>query len=425
MKKVLIILYYFPPAGGPGVQRWLKFIKYLPKYNICPVVIKPKNPSYPIIDDSLLKEVSPELEIHEVPIWEPYSIAHKVNNQNKKYQAGQFDTSKNQSLFSKLSIFIRGNFFIPDARKFWINPCTKYAQNYIRKENIKTVITTGPPHSVHLIGLNLKKEFKDINWIADFRDPWTEISYHKELKLLPFAQKKHKNLEYKVLSSSDLVLATSYTDANRFRELGAKNTITITNGFDSEFNSSKSKNAKFTICYSGVLEQLRNPYPLWESLSELVRENADFRSNFKLKFVGKVDEKIKNELTALNLDSYIQYVGYVSHSKSITEIESADLLLITNFNDKTSKGIIPGKLFEYMATHNTIISIGTEDSDVQKILNKTSAGQHFTYQDKDEIKNFVLNQFSKWKNDEQTVINLDSIKEFHREQLTQRLVEYL
>ena len=222
MKKVLVLVYYFPPAGGPGVQRWLNFTKFLPEFGIEPIVFKPKNPSYPIIDESLLNEISSNLQVVEFPIWEPYQLAEKINPKNKKYKSGQFDTGKNQGILSKLSIFIRGNFFIPDARKFWISPSVKFLNSYLKENEIDTIITSGPPHSLHLIGLQLKTQNTNLKWLADFRDPWTQISYHKELKLLSFAKKKHKELEQKVMQQADLVIATSYTDAENFKKIGAK-----------------------------------------------------------------------------------------------------------------------------------------------------------------------------------------------------------
>ena len=175
-KKILIITYYWPPAGGPGVQRWLKFVKYLPDFGWNPTVFIPENPSYPIVDETLQKEVSKDLEIIRTRIWEPYQIAELFGKDNKKFKAGQFDVGKNQSWKSKLSIWVRGNFFIPDARVFWVKPSAKYLKKYLKENNFDAVVTTGPPHSVHLIGLELKMEFPNLKWIADFRDPWTEIS---------------------------------------------------------------------------------------------------------------------------------------------------------------------------------------------------------------------------------------------------------
>ena len=235
-KKILIITYYWPPSGGPGVQRWLKFVKYLPEFGWKPTVFIPENPSYPIVDESLSKEVSDELEIIKTKIWEPYQIAEFFGKDNKKFKAGQFDVGNNQSWKSKLSIWVRGNFFIPDARVFWVQPSAKFLKKYLKENHFDAFVTTGPPHSMHLIGLELKKEFPRIKWIADFRDPWTEISYYKHLKLTKSADQKHRNLEQQVFEKADITLATSFSDAENFRQKGA-NAFCITNGFDSEVKS--------------------------------------------------------------------------------------------------------------------------------------------------------------------------------------------
>lgn len=431
-KKILIITYYWPPAGGPGVQRWLKFAKYLPDFGWKPVIYTPENPSYPLMDDTLLKDIPKDIETVKTKIWEPYRIAEFFGKSNKKFKAGQFDVGKNQSWKSKLSIWIRGNFFIPDARVFWVKPSVKFLKKYLKENHIETIVTTGPPHSLHLIGLGLKKKFPDLKWIADFRDPWTEISYYKHLKLSKNSDKKHRNLEQNVFQNADITLATSYTDAENFRKMGA-NAVCITNGFDNDTSTSlsmtnqkneKTKTQKFTLSYVGVLEQLRNPEILWEILDELVSENEDFKNNFQLKIAGRLDDKILEKLESSSLKNSILNLGYISHNKAVEEMEHSSVLLITNFPQESSKGIIPGKLFEYLATGNAIISFGSKDSDVSKILEKTKAGKHFSYTEKSELKNYLSALFELWKNGA-LISNLENIEEFSRRNLTKRLVDIL
>ena len=270
-KKILIISYYWPPAGGPGVQRWLKFVKYLPDFGWEPTVFIPENPSYPIVDETLQKDVPVNLKMIKTKIWEPYQLAEKFGKDNKKFKAGQFDVGENQSWKAKLSIFVRGNFFIPDARVFWVKPSVEFLEKYLKVNHYDVLVTTGPPHSLHLIGLGLKKKLPDLKWIADFRDPWTEISYYKHLKLTKIADKKHRKLESEVFKNADITLATSYTDAENFRKNGA-NAFCITNGFDVDASTMLSmteensktlplsySTTKFTLSYIGVLDQLGNP----------------------------------------------------------------------------------------------------------------------------------------------------------------------
>ena len=429
-KKILIITYYWPPAGGPGVQRWLKFVKYLPDLGWTPTVFIPENPSYPIVDETLEKEVSEYLAIIKTKIWEPYQLAEIFGKDNKKFKAGQFDVGKNQSWKSKLSIWVRGNFFIPDARVFWVKPSGEYLKKYLKENQFDAFVTTGPPHSMHLIGLELKKEFPHLKWIADFRDPWTEISYYKHLKLTKSADQKHRNLERKVFETADITLATSFSDAENFRKKGA-NAFCITNGFDENTNlrireseNLKIEKSKFTLSYIGVLEQLRNPEVLWKVLNELISENAVFKNDFQLKFVGRIDDKILNEIEQTSLNNLVNNLGYLSHSAANVEMANSDLLLITNFPDDLSKGIIPGKIFEYLATGKQIISFGPKESDVKKILEETNAGKHFSYDYETELKVFLLEKFEEWKSgisNSQT----QNIEQFSRKNLTKKLTELL
>jgi len=435
-KRILIITYYWPPSGGPGVQRWLKFVKYLPEFGWKPTIFIPENPSYPIVDETLEKEVSKDLEIIKTKIWEPYQIAEFFGKDNKKFKAGQFDVGKNQSWKSKLSIWVRGNFFIPDARVFWVKPSVEFLKKYLKENHFDAFVTTGPPHSLHLIGLELKKEFPNLKWIADFRDPWTEISYYKHLKLTKSSDKKHRNLEAQVFKTADITLATSFTDAENFRKKGA-NSFCITNGFDEDASTPLSmttqnpqtlnpSNAqtKFTLSYIGVLEQLRNPEILWKVLGELIKENKNFKDDFELKFVGRIDDKILEKIENSELKTSVKNLGYLSHSAANAEMRNSDLLLITNFPNETSKGIIPGKIFEYLQTGNQILSFGPKDGDVKKILEETNAGKHFSYDDSEPLKSFILEKYQDWKNG-----NLSSqtknIDQFSRKNLTKKLSEIL
>jgi glycosyltransferase involved in cell wall biosynthesis len=425
-KKILIITYYWPPAGGPGVQRWLKFAKYLPDFGWKPIIYTPENPSYPLLDETLMKDVPENIEMVRTRIWEPYQLAEKLNKSNKKFKAGQFDVGKNQSWKSKLSIWVRGNFFIPDARVFWVKPSIKFLEKYLKENKIDTIVTSGPPHSLHLIGLGLKNKIPDLKWIADFRDPWTEISYYKHLKLTKSSDKKHRELESAVFKNADITLATSYTDAENFRKAGA-NAICITNGFDKS-DSDKSVKGQigqaFTLSYIGVLEQLRNPENLWKALDELVKENAEFATDFKLKFVGRIDDKILQSIENSSLKNHILNLGYLAHGKAVEEMQNSDLLLITNFPNESSKGIIPGKIFEYLASGKQILSFGPDKADVAKILDETQAGKHFSYQDTETVKKFILEKFILWKNGN-LLENTQHIEQFSRKNLTRQLSEIL
>lgn len=427
MKKILIITYYWPPAGGPGVQRWLKFTKYLPEFGYDTFVYVPENPSYPILDETLSKDINPKVKIVKNTIWEPYQLAEKLNPKNKAYKGGHFEKKENQSFVSKLSVFVRGNFFIPDARKFWVKPSVNYLKDFLQKENIDTIVTSGPPHSLHLIGLKLKKELPTIKWLADFRDPWTQISYHKELKLTSWAAKKHENLEREVMQKADVVLATSYADGENFKKIGAKRVEVITNGFEEAKQQVEKDQNQFHITYSGGLEMLRNPTALWQALAEILQENSSFKEDFKLNFYGSLADDVKQTIVNAGLNQNLVVHGYVSHQESLEAINKANILVLTNFDNEASKGIIPGKLFEYMATGNPILAIGPADADVEKILSKTKAGDYFSHQEVTKIKMFILSIYKQWlaNPNQKFETNEMEVQQFNRKNLTKKLAEII
>lgn len=425
-KKVLIVTYYWPPAGGPGVQRWLKFAEYLPEYGIEPIIYTPENPSYPMIDSSLLVKLPKGLKVVKTPIWEPYRLAEFFNPKSKEYKAGRFEKKEKQSLLTRLSVYIRGNFFIPDARKFWVKPSVKFLSNYLKENQIDTVVTTGPPHSMHLIGLELKKKYPDLKWIADFRDPWTQISYHSELKLTKNSEKKHKELEKSVIKTADCALATSFSDAENYTKIGAVKTEVVTNGYEEDdFKIEKKiQNQKFRISYSGNLESARNPVELWKALKELTDQNDEFGNQLEINFYGILSAEVEETIAENGLLKYLKKHGYVNHQTAVEGIVNSELLLLTNFPDSKSKGIIPGKLFEYLAARNPIIAIGPEDGDVLRILNQTNAGKYFEHSDKEGTKTYIQEVYGEFKSG-QSKQESGLIEQFSRKEITKKLAAVL
>lgn len=423
-KKVLIITYYWPPAGGPGVQRWLKFVKYLPEFNIEPIVYIPENPNYPIIDESLANEVSNQLTILKQPINEPYKLANKFSKgQSKTISKGIIPDYKKQSFVEKLMLFIRGNFFIPDARKNWIKPSVNYLLDYIKSNQINTVITTGPPHSLHLIGEQLKGEL-DINWIADFRDPWTTIGYHKKLKLTAIARKKHKYLEAKVLNTADQIVVTSNNTKQNFVSITKKPIEVITNGYDNESIEKVDLDAKFSLSHIGSLLSDRNPEILWKVLEELTTNDKIFDSLLQLNFIGSVSKEILRSLETHNLSKYISLKGYVSHTEAIKYQRQSQVLLLIEIDSEDTKCIIPGKLFEYMVSTRPIFAIGPEGSDVSHILKTTNTGQYFLYNDYEGIKKTILELFYAFRSGELKSHGI-GLQQYSRKALTSKLAELI
>ena len=423
-KKALIITYYWPPAGGPGVQRWLKFVKYLPDYNIQPIVYCPKNPSYPIVDESLTKELSKDIVILKQPIKEPYKLAGLLSKKAAStISSGVIPKEKKQSVIEKVMLFVRGNFFIPDARKNWVKPSVDFLTDYIQKENIETIITTGPPHSLHLIGLQLKQKL-DVKWIADFRDPWTTIGYHKKLKLTKASQLKHQDLELKVLNSADQLIVTSENTKREFEFKTNQPIAVITNGYDTTISERPKKDSKFTIAHIGSLLSERNPKHLWEALSELINENEAFNADFELKLIGVVSDDVLQEIYSHNLKDYTNVVGYVSHDDAIKAQMQSQVLLLIEIDSEDTKAIIPGKLFEYMISNTPILAIGPKDSDVERIIKSTNTGTYFFYEANNTLKSQILAYFNAYK--ENTLVTQPiGLKPYSRKELTKTLSELI
>lgn len=396
MKKVLILTYYWPPSGGAGVQRWLKFVKYLPQFGYQPVIYTHENGEFPSIDESLLKEIPEEAIVLKTKIWEPYNIYKKVSGSKERINAGFLTEEKNKSKFvQSISTWIRGNFFIPDARKFWIKPSIKYLSNYLSDNKIDVIISTGPPHSMHLIALGLKKRF-NIPWIADFRDPWTNIDFYKDLKLSKLADRRHKVLENKVLTKSDYVISVGRTLSEELKELGAKNIRTITNGFDADdlVDGKVELDKKISIAHIGSFTKTRNPQLLLEVLTEIKTSNPIQFEQLELKLIGKVDYTISEEFEKLGLSKMVRKVEYIPHEEVIVEQRKSHFLLLVVNDTPNAKGILTGKVFEYLAARRPIIAIAPKNGDLAKLIEDTNSGVVIDDSNKSELKDLILSYFS-------------------------------
>lgn len=420
IKKVLIITYYWPPAGGPGVQRWLKFVKYLPDFGIQPIVYIPDNPTYPIVDKGLLKEIPTSATILRNPIREPYQLATFFSkNKTKKISSGIIPNPKKQSVLDKILLWIRGNIFIPDARFLWIKPSVAYLKDYIRDNNIDTIITSGPPHSLHLIGLELKQKL-DVHWFADFRDPWTTIGYHKALKLSFYASRKHKYLEAKVLNAADTVLVTSETTKTEFAVLTSKPIEVITNGFDVEDIGRQALDEKFTLAHIGSFLSERNPLLLWECLNEIIASESGFAEDFELKLIGAVSQEVLDTIRQYGLENYSNNLGYISHKEAIAHQRKSQVLLLIEIDSPDTRSIIPGKLFEYMVSERPIMGVGPEGSDFAAILKNTNTGVFMGYQQKALMKETILSYYQRYK-EGNLKAHAVGLQQYSRKQLTQQL----
>lgn len=422
-KRVLIITYYWPPAGGPGVQRWLKFVKYLPEYNVKPIVFVPENPEYPILDESLGQDVNPSLEFLKLPIKEPYKVAGLFSKSSKTLSKGLIPDKKNQSIMEKLMLFVRGNFFIPDARVSWVKPAVAFLTHFLKDNPVDAIITTGPPHSLHLIGLQLKEQL-NLKWLTDFRDPWTSIDYHKELKLTKASERKHKALEKRVLTTADQIVVTSKTTKCEFSTITTTPIEVITNGYDVAGNTNTSLDTKFSMSHIGSLLSERNPEILWKVLEDLINEDTEFERSLRLNFVGAVSETVMDSLRHYNLIDYADRVGYVSHKESIIYQKKSQVLLLIESNIETKQGIIPGKLFEYMVSNRPILAIGPKSWEVDSILKETNTGTSFSYSDYSALRSKIIEYFEAFKSGT-LQSHAVGLQKYSRKNLTGSLVKLL
>ncbi len=423
MKKVLIITYYWPPAGGPGVQRWLKFVKYLRDFGIEPVIYVPENPHYPIVDTSLEKEIPKNITIYKQPLFEPYGLAKLLSSKKTKRISSGIIQVKNQSVLEKAMLWVRGNFFIPDARKYWINPSVKFLSEILNKEKIATVVTTGPPHSVHLIGQQLKAE-KGIQWLADFRDPWTSIGYHKKLKLTTSSEKKHKALEHSVLNKADHIIVTSPATQREFQHITQRPITVITNGHDSDYQGGAHLDKDFTISHIGSLLTGRNPKNLWKVLSQIASENSVFRADLQLEFMGVISKDVMDSLYRLELGPYIKIRGYGSHAEAQRRQQRSQVLLLVEIDSEETKGIIPGKLFEYMAAQRPILALGPKDWEAGNIIQESQSGAVFDYEAHNGLKKTILAWYASFKK-QNLFSKAKNLEKYSRKALTEELAKII
>lgn len=418
MKRALIITYYWPPAGGPGVQRWLKFVKYFKEFDVEPIVFAPENPSYPLFDNNLESDIPEDTEIIKFPIQEPYKLAKIFSKKKTKQFSSGIISGQDKSVLEKLMLYVRGNFFIPDARIGWVKPSVNFLTSYIKENPVDVIITTGPPHSLHLIGMQLQKKL-NIKWIADFRDPWTTIHYHSSLKLTENSHKKHKTLESKVLNAADQIVVTSPTTKKEFQTITSQPITVITNGYDKLENSPVSLDAAFSISHIGSLLSERNPMILWEVIEELCNENSNFKKDLKLKFAGIISDEIKNILKVKSLINQAEFLGYLPHKEALLLQRKSQILLLIEIDSPETNAILPGKIYEYLAARRPIIALGPEKSDIKQILKKTTSGEFFNYQEKGILKEQILNYYNFFE-ENNLKINSRDIESYSRRELTKK-----
>lgn len=427
MKKVLFISYYFPPSGGSGVQRVLKFIKYLPQFGWQPIVYTVENGEYPVVDNSLEKDIPKDLEVLRRKIWEPYNLYKKFTGQSSesKISPGFLHENKKPKLTQRFSQWIRGNIFIPDARKFWIKPSIKFLTKYLASNPVDAIISSGPPHSVHLIALGLKIKFK-LPWIADFRDPWTNVYYYSSLHLSNNSHIKNLTLEKEVLQKADAVVVVGDVMKTDFEKITDAPVHTVTNGFDEDDKPDKPilLDEKFSLVYTGYLLNDENPEVLWQVLSELVNENESFRNDLELKFIGKVDGSVLSEIKNNELNSFCDFISYQPHDEVVKYQCSAQILLLLLSDSEHFRHVLTGKMFEYLSANRPILCIGSSNGDAASIIRETNTGVTIGSNDKQTLREKLLDFYNRYKQ-KNLQIQSQGIEKYSRINLTKELSEIL
>jgi glycosyltransferase involved in cell wall biosynthesis len=432
MKKLLIISYYWPPAGGPGSQRVLKFSKFLPDFGWSPYILTVRNGEYPYIDNSLEREINPKWKVYSSKTIEPFNLYKKLARSDpaSSLPVGQL-TQKPENIKQKLFNWLRTNIFLPDARMGWILPGYLRARKIIQSQGIQAVVSSSPPHSLQLIAYLIKKEFQ-LPWIADFRDPWTDIQYYQVSKRNKFSRHIDLWLERQVLRGANHLTSVSSSIGQSFQEKlnqpskDHKVSI-IPNGWDPEDfkTDSEPDSSKFIILHSGNMNATQNPSTLLKALQNLKQTYPTFKKDLNLKFIGRIHPTIQKEVSRLNLDGNTEYSSFLPHQQILGEIQKAAVLLSVVPDVPDNKGIVMSKNFEYIGSGRPILIIGPMDSDIAKIISKFNHSRIINYKDTKTCEIFLEKRYQGWKNREYPFSNRKLRDIYSRANLTGVLVEIL
>ncbi len=426
-KKVLIITYYWPPSGAIGVHRCLKFAKYLKKMGWEPIIYTAKDAQYPYLDDSNFKHIPEGITVLKGKIIEPFNLFKIISGRKKDAVLTNpvQVRDKKQKIIDKLSIWIRGNFFIPDARSLWIRPSVKLLTQYLKENPVDAIISNGPPHTNTVIAYKLSEKL-NIPWLADYQDPWTQIDYHNEFMLTKFAERKHEKMEQKAFKIAKKTTIASPSWKKDLESIGAKNVDVIFWGYDEEdFKDFKTnKNDEFIISHAGLFGHDRNPIQLFKALKDLKQENKLFAEKLKIKLAGPIDYSVKQAIEDANLTENTEFLGSIPRNDALQLTLNSSLLLLPLNKADNAMGRIPGKLFEQMRSYNPILCLGPKGSDVENIISETKTGKSFIYSDYEGIKQYILEVFNNFtnKNSQQ---NTPNILDYSVENQVNKLSSYL
>ena len=387
-KSVGILTYYWPPSGGSGVQRWLRFSNHLAELGWEVHVFTFKNPQFEVIDNDNIGLVNPSIKVNKIKGFEPSKFLKSLFTYKSKFRTYSDGVGFRHDNSSITSAVIRELFFFPDARKFLIGPAYKFIKKYFQENNLNHLITTGPPHSMHNVGLRLKRDIK-IKWITDFRDPWSNFFQNKLLNQLESTQKKHLREEERILKNADAVLTTAKSLNQEFSKVNNE-CFYIPSGFKNTISCKTHK--KFRILYAGSMKPIQNPRNLWAALSDLIETKEDFKELVEIVLIGNIDNHIlvSDEFKRIKKRKIIDPI---SKSELDKEIGISELLVVCSVNMKSSNDIIPGKFFHYLSSNKNILGITNKGSDLENIIIDTQSGKSFDYNNYHDLKNYIYENF--------------------------------
>ncbi|MDX2195475.1 MAG: glycosyltransferase [Cytophagales bacterium] len=428
MKKVLFITYYWPPSGGSGVQRPLKFVKYLQQYGWMPVVYTSKGGEYFEIDHSLEAEVPKNIKILKTKPTEPYALFKMITGKKKddKLVAGYMHQKKSNSWAEKLSMWVRSNLFVPDARMLWISPSVHYLSKYIAKHQINAIVTTGPPHSMHLIGMALKKKHH-IPWLADFRDPWTQIDYWEDLKMTDWVRNMHIKLEKMVLQTADKVVCVSRTWGQGLENNSGIHVDIISNGFDEEdiqHTQNVSRDTQFSLVHIGMMGKSRNHEVFWQAVSSVCAEDEDIKKDLIVKLYGKNDPSVIESIAKYNLNKQVEIYPYIPHYEIVGIQQKAQVLYLSVNRTANAQGILTGKIYEYLAARRPILCIGPVSGEAAQVIYDTNTGLVSDFDDLTALKANIRTLYQHYK-EHKDYVKFSNIEIYSRKYQTKQLAELL
>lgn len=428
MKNLLIIAYYFPPSGGPGVQRVLKHIKYLPEFGWNPIVYTVKDAQYPAYDYSLLKEIPENVKVYRGKIFEPYNVYRKIVGIKSTDPVDVNVIKKENQKLSwkeKLSEFIRATFFIPDARMFWIFSGRKELKQILKENKIDAIYNSSPPYTTAIIAKRIKKILQ-VPWIAGFRDPWTGFISSPKRWLIPRLIDKH--LEKSVFQKADKVecawIGIIKDAIGKYPVLDASKFHHIPNGYDSEDypKINWNGNDRFTITYTGSMYGRRNPSALFQAIEKLLNENLIKKDDFIIKFIGRFGREVNEMIENTSFRDSIEVINYLPHQESLIELLKSDALLLIVDESKESEEIVPGKVYEYIGTKKPILTIAPTNGAIAQLMQETGLGLVAHQSEQDKIASNFLSLFRIYKNEEENLrIDNAAIAKYERRESAKQL----